>query len=308
MKNRYLDYNSYFQHLYGHRVHKITLDTGLNCPNRDGSISSAGCFYCNAKGSGTGQLKKGVSIAQQIENGLKYVKKRYKAKKFITYLQSYTNTYGPFDRLKAIYETALAHPDIIGMAVGTRPDCVDGPVLDLLESHAQHHMIWLEYGLQSVHDRTLKRINRGHDVDCFIQAIKATQNRNINICAHLIFGLPGETKQDMLDAADMIWNLGINGVKIHLLYVVKNTPLEKMVQSGEFSCLTQDQYVDIVCDFIELLPPDVVIQRITSDPHPYELIAPAWALRKKETMDLIKKTLAERDTWQGKKSLSASTY
>ena len=254
MKNRYLDYNTYFQNLFGHRVHKITLDAGFNCPNRDGTLSFTGCIYCNAKGSGTGQLSKGVSLAQQIENGLKYVKKRYKAKKFIAYFQSFTNTYAPVEKLKTLYDLALSYPDVIGLAIGTRPDCVDDAILDLLEDYAKKNLIWLEYGLQSAHDRTLERINRGHDVNCFIQAVKATQHRNINICAHVIFGLPGETKQDMLDAAELIRDLNIDGVKIHLLYVVKNTPLEKLYQSGDYICLAQSEYVDIVCDFLEKLP------------------------------------------------------
>ena len=301
MKNRYLDYNTYFQNLYGHRVHKITLDAGFHCPNRDGTLSSTGCIYCNAKGSGTGQLNKGVSIVEQIENGLKYVKKRYKAKKFIAYFQSFTNTYAPVEKLKALYDLALSYPDMIGLAIGTRPDCVDEAILNLLEDYARNYLIWLEYGLQSVHDRTLKLINRGHDVNCFIQAVNATQNRNIKICAHIIFGLPGETKQDMLDAAKLIGDLNIDGVKIHLLYVVKNTSMEKRYESGNYICLTQDEYVDIVCDFLEQLPPEIVVQRITSDPHPYELVAPAWALKKKQTSDLIKNNLIYRDTWQGKK-------
>ena len=300
MKNRFYDYNTYFQNRYGHRVHKITLDTGLHCPNRDGTLSTTGCIYCNIKGSGTGQLNKGVSITQQIENGLKYVKKRYKAKKFIAYFQSFTNTYGPFEKLKSLYETALAYPDMIGLAIGTRPDCVDGPILDLLEGYARDYLIWLEYGLQSVHDRTLQLINRGHDVQCYIDAVNATKNRNIKICTHLIFGLPGENKQDMLDSAKLMTDLKIDGVKIHLLYVVKNTPMAAMYESGQYTCLTQDEYVDIVCDFLEQLPPEIVVQRITSDPHPYELLAPAWALQKKETIEQIKNRLAHRDTWQGK--------
>jgi hypothetical protein len=298
--NLYHDLNTYFKNLYGHRVHKITLDSGLTCPNRDGKISFGGCIYCNAQGSGTGNFHRGLSITQQIESGKKALALRYKAKKFMAYFQSFTNTYGPLEYLKSIYGEALACEDIIGLSIGTRPDCVDEPVLSLLQSLAENHLIWVEYGLQSAKDETLARINRGHDVDCFIRAVEKTRNRNLQICAHVILGLPGETDQDMLEAARLIGELGLDGVKLHLLYVVRNTPMETLYRTGGYACLTRKKYVEIVCDFLERLPPDTVIHRLTGDPHADELVAPAWALGKSETLNLIQRTLAQRDSRQGK--------
>jgi radical SAM protein (TIGR01212 family) len=300
MLNRYHDLNTYFKHLFGERVHKITVDAGLNCPNRDGSLSTDGCIYCNAKGSGTGNFHMGLSIREQIENGMKAVYKRYKAKKFIAYFQSFTNTYGPAHQLKRIYEEALAFDDIIGLSIGTRPDCVNDPVLSLLEEYARDYLVWIEYGLQSAHDKTLKRINRGHDVDCFRKAVEATRNRGIRICAHVILGLPGETRKDMLDTAKFIGDLNIDGVKLHLLYVIKNTALDSVYQSGGYTCLEQNEYINIVCDFLERLPSEMVIQRVTADPHPKELVAPLWSLEKIKTLSSIKEGLKERDSWQGK--------
>ena len=297
--NRYFDLNTYFKQLFGERVHKISIDAGLGCPNRDGTLSTGGCIYCNAKGSGTGNLEKGLSIRNQIETGMKAVYRRYKAKKFMAYFQSFTNTYGPVEHLKRIYEQALEFDEIIGLAIGTRPDCVSEPILKVLEAYAQDYLIWVEYGLQSAHDKTLKLINRGHDSRCFEKAVRITQNRKINICAHVILGLPGETRKDMLKTAEFIGDLNIDGVKLHLLYVIKGTPLEKLYHSGEYTCLEQEEYIHTVCDFLERLPPGMVIQRLTGDPHPRELVAPRWAMEKIETLEGIKALLEKRNSRQG---------
>jgi uncharacterized protein len=254
MQNRYYDLNSYFQRRFGHRVHKITVDAGLGCPNRDGTIGRGGCIYCNPQGSGTGAHAKGWSITRQLEASKPPVAKRFKAKKFMAYFQAFTNTYAPVERLKALYDEALAVPDVVGLAIGTRPDCVDEQVLALLETYARTHLIWIEYGLQSAHDATLARINRGHDAASFTRAVSATAGRGINICAHIILGLPGDTEAHMRETAR----------------------------------------------FIAGLPPNMVIQRLTGDPHPRELVAPQWALRKDETVKRIRERLEERDTWQGK--------
>jgi len=300
MRKRYRDLNGYFRDLFGHRVHKITVDAGLTCPNRDGTLSSTGCIYCNAKGSGTGAFGAGKSIHEQIESAKVRVVRRFKAKKFIAYFQSFTNTYAPTKTLKALYDEALAVPDMAGLAIGTRPDCVNTEVLDLLETYTAEYLVWIEYGLQSAHDETLRRINRGHDTASFEKAVAATRGRGINICAHVILGLPGETRQQMIETAGYLAGLGIQGVKIHLLYVIKGTPLEALYLNGGFQCLDQAEYAEIVCDFLEHLPGDMIIQRLTSDPHPAELAAPQWALEKKQTLDMIKTILEKRDTWQGR--------
>jgi len=297
---RYNDFNTYLRDLFGCRVQKITVDAGLTCPNRDGTLASGGCIYCNVRGSGTGAHAKGQSVLQQLINGKKSLARRYQAKKFIAYFQSFSNTYAPLPVLKRLYEEALSVEGIVGLSVGTRPDCVDEPVLDLLQNYAQHHLVWVEYGLQSAHDKTLALINRGHDVQCFIDAVEKTKNRGIKICAHVILGLPRETRKEMLHTAETIQKLGIDGVKLHLLYVVKGTRLESLYRRGEFKCLEQQKYVDLVCDFLERMPPGMIIQRLTGDPHPEELIAPAWSLKKAETLELIRKTLEKRDSWQGK--------
>jgi radical SAM protein (TIGR01212 family) len=300
MKRRYNDLNTYLRNIFGCRVQKITVDAGLTCPNRDGTLSRGGCIYCNTRGSGTGAHAKGLSITRQLANGKKSLSKRYKAKKFIAYFQSFSNTYAPLPVLQRLYDEALKVDDIVGLSIGTRPDCVDEAVLELLQDYAGHHLIWIEYGLQSARDATLAFINRGHDVQCFGNAVAKTRNRGIKICAHVILGLPHENRQDMLHTAATIAKMGIDGLKLHLLYVVKGTPLEALYRKGEFKCLEQPAYVDLVCDFLERIPAEMVIQRLTGDPHRKELAAPEWSLKKTETLDLIRQTLEKRDSWQGK--------
>ncbi len=302
MKSRYNDLNTYFRSIYGCRVQKISIDAGLSCPNRDGTISTGGCIYCNARGSGTGAHNRGLTITEQLLQGKQSLSRRYKAKKFLAYFQSFSNTYAPLDKLKQLYDEALAVEGVVGLSIGTRPDCVDEPVLELLQDYARHHLVWIEYGLQSATDKTLELINRGHDVQCFQDAVRATSNRGIKICAHVILGLPGETARDILHTAGTIADLGIDGLKLHLLYVVKGTPLEALYRQGKFRCLEQQEYVDLVCDFLERLPPQMVIQRLTGDPHPDELVAPQWSLRKSETLQKIKDTLEKRDSRQGSKA------
>jgi len=299
-QKRYTDYNAYLRGLFGERVQKISVDAGLTCPNRDGRLSRRGCIYCNAKGSGTGAFARGLSIKEQIEAGKLPAMKKYKARKFLAYFQSYTNTYAPVDHLQSIFDEALGCEGVVGMAVGTRPDCVDEEKIDLLSAYTDNYLIWVEYGLQSVHDATLDLINRGHGLAAFEQAMGMTRGRGINTCAHIILGLPGEDRAMMLDAARVLGQMGVNGVKIHLLYVIRGTALEGMYQRGGYTPLAQQEYVDLVCDLIERLPEEMIIQRITGDPHANELVAPAWAGRYRETFNMIQQTLADRDCRQGK--------
>ena len=300
MNKRYNDLNTYFRSLFGCRVQKIAIDAGLSCPNRDGTVATGGCIYCNARGSGTGALSRGLSITEQIVQAKQALPRRYQAGKFMAYFQSFSNTYAPIDTLKRLYDEALAVEDVVGLSIGTRPDCVDGPVLDLLQDYAQRYLVWIEYGLQSASDATLVLINRGHDVQCFRDAVNATLNRQIKICAHVILGLPGESRSDMLHTAQIIAASDIDGLKLHLLYVIKGTPLETLYRQGSYRCLEQQEYVDLVCDFLERIPRHMIIQRLTGDPHPGELTAPQWSLRKSETLALIQAMLEKRDSWQGK--------
>lgn len=299
MQQRYYDLNTYLRSLFGCRVQKITLDAGLSCPNRDGRISSGGCIYCNVRGSGTSADARGISITEQLMRGKETLGRRYKARKFLAYFQSFSNTYAPLKRLKTLYDEALNVEDVVGLSIGTRPDCISEPVLELLEAYTQRYLIWIEYGLQSAHDATLALINRGHDLKCFQNAVRATRKRGIQICVHVILGLPGETRSDMLETAHTLAELEIDGLKIHLLYVVKGTRLENLYRQGRFRCLDQAEYVERVCEFLERIPSQVVIQRLTGDPHPEELVAPQWALEKTETLNMIRQMLAERDTRQG---------
>ncbi len=300
MAKRYNDFNTYLRDIFGCRVQKITIDAGFSCPNRDGKITTGGCIYCNDRGSGSGARARGLSITEQIVQGKEALAKRYKAKKFIAYFQAFSNTYAPIDRLKSLYEEALAVDDVVGLSIGTRPDCVDEPILALLQQYGINTLVWIEYGLQSAHDATLALINRGHDFKCFAQAVDATRNRGIKICAHVILGLPQENKKHMLATADAIADLGIDGIKLHLLYIIKGTRLAGLYGQGAYKCLEQQEYVDLVCDFLERIPQDMVVQRLTGDPHQQELVAPMWSLKKTETIALIQATMDARDSWQSK--------
>jgi uncharacterized protein len=301
MKKPYYDLNTYLRSIFGCRVQKISLDAGLTCPNRDGRIGTGGCIYCNTRGSGTGAWGLGLTITEQIERGKEFLRKRYKAQRFIAYFQSFSNTYAPYEKLKALYDEACAVEDVVGLSIGTRPDCLDESILTLVQGYAEDYLVWIEYGLQSIHDRTLAIINRGHDVSRFRSAVEKTKGRGIKICAHVRLGLPFEDRRDMLATAQAVSSMGIDGIKIHLLYVVKGTPMERLYREKKYRCLEQGEYAELVCDFLELLPPDMVIQRLTGDPHPDELAAPEWSLRKSETLSLIKKTMARRGSWQGKR-------
>jgi radical SAM protein (TIGR01212 family) len=295
--------------MFGCRVQKITIDAGLTCPNRDGTISTSGCIYCNQRGSGTGAHADGHSIREQLLDGKKRMAARYKAKKFIAYFQSFSNTYAPVEKLERLYDEALSVEGIVGLFIGTRPDCVDSAVLDLLAEYSKKYLIFLEYGLQSAHDRTLQLLNRGHDARCFEKAVNEAHNKDLKICTHVILGLPGETRQHVIETAQFLGNLRVKAVKIHLLYVIKSTKLETYYKKGDYQCMTQQEYVELTCDFLEHLPPQMIIQRLTSDPHPEELVAPLWALRKNETLNRIRKRLEQRETWQGKAiSGSGSPY
>ncbi len=300
MEMRYNDFNGYLRRQFGCRVQKITIDAGFSCPNRDGTLSDVGCIYCDLKGSGTGASGRGQSIKDQIQHGKTRLATRYRAERFVAYFQAFTNTYAPCDVLRKRYDEALADSDVVGLAIGTRPDCIDEKKLDLIEQYAASRMVWIEYGLQSIHNQTLSRINRGHSFEDFVHAVRMTQGRNILICAHVILGLPGESKEDILDTANAIANLGIQGIKIHSLYVLKDTALARLYKAGGCKTLGQHTYVEWVVAFLERLCPDMVIQRLTGDPNPSALLAPVWALEKQQTLFLIRETLRDRNTWQGR--------
>ena len=297
---RYNDFNTYLRNRFGCRVQKVTIDAGFSCPNRDGTISSDGCIYCDGKGSGTGAARRTESITRQLREGKARLGIRYKAKKFIAYFQAFTNTHAPCHVLRTRYDEALADPDVVGLAIGTRPDCIDEARLSLIQEYTKDHMVWIEYGLQSMHNRTLESIHRGHTFEDFVRAVKMTQGRNMLICAHVILGLPGESREDVIDTARAIADLGIDGVKIHSLYVLRETPLARLFEAGGCTALDQETYAAWVVAFLENLPPAIVIQRLTGDPDPSALLAPAWTLKKQKTLALIQEKLEAGATWQGK--------
>jgi uncharacterized protein len=294
----YKTLNTILREHFGVRVQKITLDAGLTCPHRD-SDKKGGCIYCNAQGSGTGVQGLGIGLKEQIEEQMQAMKRRYKAHAFIAYFQSFSNTYAPLDELKSIFDTILPYPEIKGLAIGTRPDCIDEEKLKLIESYTPGRLIWMEYGLQSGNDETLSRINRGHDVRTFIDAVMLTSRFNLRQCAHVIIGLPGEGMDDYLSTARLISSLPITDIKLHLLYVVKGTPLETMYDRGEYTPLSREEYALAVAQFIAYLREDIVIQRITGDPHAHELVEPKWALEKSKVRQAIHEEMAGSGIIQG---------
>ena len=297
----YNEYSRYLKNLFGCRVQKISLDAGLTCPNRDGTKGEGGCLYCNARGAGTGVFARVPEIRDQIRRGKDFLRKRYGAQKFIAYFQSFSNTYAPLPALERLYREALEDQAVVGLAVGTRPDCVGPEVLDLLCSYQRSHLVWVEFGLQSFHPETLRRINRGHSVEDFIFAVTETRRRELNVCAHVILGLPGEGLAEVLETARRLSALDLQGLKIHSLYINRGSPLEAWYREGRFQPLTREQYADWVCQFLALIPGHWIIQRLTGDPHPRELAAPAWTLEKGQTLALIRETLEKSGLYQGSK-------
>ena len=298
---RYNRFSDHLRSLYGVKVYKVTLDAGFTCPNRDGTISDEGCIFCDGGGSFSQLYSNKISIKEQLECGIKLSKEKYKAEKFLAYFQAYTNTYKPVNELKEIYDSALSREDVIGINIGTRPDCVEEEKLDLISDYTKNHYVWLEYGLQSIHDRSLKFINRGHDFATFEKALRETQKRNINVCAHVILGLPNETRKDMLKTAKVLGDLGIDGVKIHLLCVLNNTRLVKLYYQGKIPMMEEDEYVETACDFLEMLPPEVTIHRLAGNGLKPNMLAPGWLSKKFVVLNKIDNLLKERNSYQGSK-------
>lgn len=301
--NRYNSFGSYVKARFGAPVHKVNVDAGFTCPNRDGTLGSSGCIYCNNDSFRPNSCRPALSIKEQVENGAKFVRKRYKAEKFIVYFQPYTNTYASIEVLERLYNEALAEPSVIGLAIGTRPDCIDEEKLALLESLASKYFILVEYGLQSIYDKSLRFINRGHDYDAFLKALDMTRDRGISIGAHTIVGFPTETREEMLSIADEVSALPIEFLKVHQLQIVRDTPLEGMYRTDPFHVFEYTEYLDFIIDFIERLSPDIVLQRLFATAPDDILIAPRWDRSRHEILRDIEQRLIIRDTSQGKKSV-----
>ena len=300
MDEYFYSFNRYLKNKFGQRVHRISLDAGFNCPNTDGTISSQGCIFCNNKAFSYFTRLSSLSLEEQIFQAKEYARKRFKVKKFIAYFQSNSNTYGSLDLLKKQYSLVRKFDDIVGIAISTRPDCIDQEKLDLIESFAKDYEVYIEYGLQSIHDKTLKLINRGHIFDDFQRAVELTSARGkINIGVHVILGLLEETKSDMLATAKVLAKMPIWGIKFHALHIVKDTPLASMHQETNLELLSLDQYADILVSFLELLPREQVILRLVSDAHRDLLIAPSWVNDKEKALKRIEDEFKKRQTHQG---------
>ena len=299
---RYYDLKSFWRNRFGGKVYKLSIDAGFTCPNRDGSLAMGGCIYCDGRGSRLRQEGSLPSVSEQIRRGQAYYRKHRQAGQFIAYFQTFTNTYAPCDQLQALYDEALAQEDVIGLSIGTRPDCVGDDVLELLQGYAQDRHIWLEFGLQSIHDRTLTLINRGHNYAQFLDAVNRASGRGIQICVHIIVGLPGENHEDALTTARTLAALPIDGIKVHLLLALQGTELGEMYAAGKLVMLQKEEYVRTVCDILEVLPPEMVIQRLTADGYRDIFLAPAWAANKLTVLNAIDRELEIRDTFQGSKN------
>ena len=302
MVTRYRTLNSWLKGIFGSTVRKISVDAGLGCPNRPGGHGPGGCIYCNQRGSGTGAFSNSQSVTQQIERGIQVLSSRYKTTKFIAYFQSYSNTYAPLKHLEKIYTEATNFQEIVGLSVGTRPDCVSDEVVELLSELNSSKLVWVELGLQSMHEKTLRIINRGHDFAIFAKTAERLMKHGIHVVTHLILGLPQESVGDMIDTARAVSSLGVSGVKLHPLYVVKNTVLENMYNDGLYQPLTMEQSITATLEVAAHINPDIVIHRLTSDPHRDELVAPDWMLDKRTVRARLESEMERIDFWQGAKT------
>jgi len=295
----YLSRGFFNRHRFGCRVWKISVDGGFDCPNRDGSLGNSGCVFCNPASFSPSRRGDLGSISQQINEGIRKLRARYDADRFIAYFQPASNTYAPIDELRSKYEEAIVQPEVVGLAIGTRPDCVGDEVLDLLAELARRTCLSIEYGLQTIHHRSLDWMGRGHHYDAFLQAVDESRRRGLEVGAHVILGLPGESREDMLATARELARLRIDFVKIHNLHAVKGTRLAEMVSSGEVRLQGFAEYVSCAVDFIEELPPDCVIDRVSGDAPPQYLVEPDWCLDKPAILAAVEAEFKRRGTRQG---------
>lgn len=301
MTRRYNAFGPYLKKRFGTVVYKVNVDAGFTCPNRDGTLGVTGCIYCNNDSFRPSGCKPELSIKEQIRSGIGYLSGRYKAKKFLVYFQPYTNTYAPVEELERLFREALSEPEVLGLAIGTRPDCVDEEKIELLETLAKDYFILVEYGLQSIYDKSLDFILRGHDYQTFLDALNMTRDRGIHIGAHIIAGFPTETSDEMLAMADEISGIPVEFLKIHQLQIVKDTVLAKQYMKEPFHTFEYEEYLDFLVDFIERLSPDIVLQRLFATAPDEILIAPQWGRTRQQIIHDIEERFIKRDAVQGSK-------
>ncbi|MGI6006453.1 MAG: TIGR01212 family radical SAM protein [Ruminococcus sp.] len=296
----YYSFHAMLQETFHEKVYKLSLNGGMTCPNRDGTLDTRGCIFCSRGGSGDFAGDSRLSITQQIENQKKLISGKRPVQKFIAYFQAFTNTYAPLPYLDSIFHEAICHPDIVAISIGTRPDCLGEDILDLLASLNRIKPVWVELGLQTIHDDTARYIRRGYDLNCFESAVDGLHARNLDIIVHTILGLPGEDRQRVLQTIEYLNNCHIQGIKLQLLHVLKGTDLAADYEKGLFHTLTMDSYLSLLISCLEHLSPDVVIHRLTGDGPKDQLIAPLWSSAKRTVLNELHRRMKQENTWQGR--------
>lgn len=289
----YLSFNKYLKDKFGQKVYKISLDGGFTCPNRDGKTGTRGCIFCSKGGSGDFAESREMSITEQIENGKKRVEKKIKSGKYIAYFQAFTNTYAPIEMLRQKYEEAINHPDIVALSIATRPDCLGDDVLRLLDEMNKIKPVFVELGLQTIHQKSAKYIRRGYDLSVYDKAVRDLKKIGVNVVVHVILGLPNESENDMLETVKYVCESGANGIKLQLLHVIDGTDLATDYEKGLFKTLEFDEYVNLIVKCVKIIPKDIVIHRLTGDGAKKDLIAPLWSADKKRVLNAINKALRE---------------
>lgn len=289
---KYTSLNQYLKNRFGTKIYKIALDGGFTCPNRDGTLGTRGCIFCSKGGSGDFAESRKLSIYDQIEQGKRKVAGKIKDGKYIAYFQAFTNTYASVDRLQGLYMQAIEHEDIVALSIGTRPDCLSEDVIELLERLNKIKPIFVELGLQTIHEDTAKYIRRGYELSVYDDAVRRLHKAGLNVVTHLIIGLPNETKEDMLKSVEYVCNV-TDGIKLQLLHILKGTDLEAQYNDGKIKTLTLDEYCDIICDCIKIIPKSVVVHRLTGDGAKKDLIAPLWSADKKNVLNTLNKRISE---------------
>lgn len=296
---RYHTWNYYLRSNFGEKVFKVSINAGLSCPNIDGTVAYGGCTYCSKQGSGDFAGNPNDNLIKQFEDIKEMMHKKWHNAKYIGYFQAFTNTHAPVSILKEKYETILNLDDVIGLSISTRPDCLPDDVLEYLSELNKKTNLWVELGLQTIHDETSKIINRGHDYNTFLEGVEKLKKHNIKTVVHIINGLPGEDYNMMMETAKAVADLGVHGIKIHLLHVLKETPMENMLKKGMFNLMEKDDYINLVCDQLEIIPPEMVVHRLTGDGKRDEIVGPMWSLKKWEVLNAIDDTMRERNSYQG---------
>lgn len=297
---RFHTWNTEMREQFGNKVFKVTLDAGFTCPNRDGSIAKGGCTFCSARGSGDFAGSRRDDLVTQFNHIRDRQHQKWPHAQYIGYFQAYTNTYAPVEQLREYFEIILQQPGVVGLSIATRPDCLPDDVVDYLAELNERTYLWVEMGLQTIHESTSELINRAHDSQCYEEAVAKLRARGIRVCAHIIYGLPQETHEMMLDTGRAVAQMDVQGIKIHLLHLMRKTPMVKQYEAGLLRFLEKDEYIKLIVDTLEILPPEMVVHRLTGDAPRDLLIGPMWSLRKWEVLNGIDDELKQRDTWQSK--------